>query len=112
MLKTLPYRQRMCSTAERKWRLYFQTLLVFTRIAHAVEYNIRCSCKEHVFGSSPNVGTSFLNFIIFIFMYVVLAQIIVIEIVLVYYWNDCLKTSAYNSYQQQLQMDTQSVFTV
>jgi hypothetical protein len=26
----IPNRQRMCSTAERKWRLYLQTLLVFT----------------------------------------------------------------------------------
>jgi hypothetical protein len=42
-------------------------------------------------------------------MYSMLAQIVLIEIVLAYYWNICLKTSAYNSYQQQLQMDTQSV---
>jgi hypothetical protein len=41
-----------------------------------------------------------------------LAQIILIEIVLVYYWNICLKTSAYNSYQQQPQMDTQSAITL
>jgi hypothetical protein len=41
----------------------------------------------------------------------VLAEIILIEIVLLYYWNICLKTSAYNWYQQQLQMNTQSVFT-
>jgi hypothetical protein len=45
-------------------------------------------------------------------MYIVLAQIIIIKIVLVYYWNICLKTSAYNSYQQQLHMDTQRVFTL
>jgi hypothetical protein len=38
-----------------------------------------------VFGSSPNVGMSFLNFILFIFVHVVLALIILIEIVLVYY---------------------------
>jgi hypothetical protein len=38
-----------------------------------------------VFGSSPNIGMSFLNFILFIFVYVVLAQIILIVIVLVYY---------------------------
>jgi hypothetical protein len=35
------------------------------------------------------------------------AQIILIEIVLVYYCNIYLKTSAYNSYQQQLRMVTQ-----
>jgi hypothetical protein len=46
------------------------------------------------------------------FVYVVLAQIILIEIVLVYYWNICLKTSAYNSHQKQLQMDTQNVITL
>jgi hypothetical protein len=61
-----------------------------------------------MFGSSPNVGMSFFNLIIFIFVYVVLAQITLIEIVLVYYIN-ALKTSEYNSYQQQLQMDTQMV---
>jgi hypothetical protein len=38
-----------------------------------------------VFGSSPNVGMSFLNFIIFIFLYAVIAQIMLMEIVLVYY---------------------------
>jgi hypothetical protein len=38
-----------------------------------------------VFGSSPNVGTSFgISFYLF-FVYVVFAQIILIEIVLVYY---------------------------
>jgi hypothetical protein len=63
-------------------------------------------------GSSPNVGMSFLNFILLIFVNVVFAQIILIETVLVYYWNICLKTSAYITYQQQLQMDTQSVFTL
>jgi hypothetical protein len=81
---TLPNRQRMCSPAERKWRLYFQTLLVF---AHTPGGRIECSCSctEHVFGSSPNVGMSFLNSILFIFVYVVLEQIILIEIVFVYY---------------------------
>jgi hypothetical protein len=58
------------------------------------------SQRRHVF---------FFNFILFIFVYVVLAQITLIEIVLVYsYYRNTLKTSKYNSYQQ-LQMDTQMV---
>jgi hypothetical protein len=41
-----------------------------------------------VFGSSPNVGMSFFKFhFTYFFVYVVLAQIILIEIVLVYYRN-------------------------
>jgi hypothetical protein len=35
--------------------------------------------------SSPNVGMSFLNFILFIFVQVVFARITLIEIVLVHY---------------------------
>jgi hypothetical protein len=66
---------------------------------------------EHLFGSSPDFSLSFLNFILF-FVYVVLAHITLIEIVLVYYLNICVKTSAYNPYQQQLQMNTQSAFTL
>jgi hypothetical protein len=33
VLMTFPNRQRMCSTAERKWCLYFRPLLVYTRSA-------------------------------------------------------------------------------
>jgi hypothetical protein len=36
-------------------------------------------------GSSPNVGMSFLNFILFIFVHVVLARTIITEIVLANY---------------------------
>jgi hypothetical protein len=101
----------MLMTSEStKWRLYLQKLLTFTS-SPGGRVECWCSYKEHVFGSSPNVGMSFLNFILFIFVYVVLAQIILIETVFAYYWNMCLKTSAYNAYQQQLQMYTQSVFT-
>jgi hypothetical protein len=66
ILMTLPNRRPMSSTAEQKWSLYLQTFLVFTsspggRVWYQYSY------KEHVLGSSPNVGMHFLNFILFIF---------------------------------------------
>jgi hypothetical protein len=66
MLMTVPYPQPMCSTTERKWSLFFQTLLVFT---NSPDGRVGCkySCKESCVGSSPNVGMSFLNCILFIF---------------------------------------------
>jgi hypothetical protein len=44
-------------------------------------------------------------------MYVVLAQIMSLKLCL-YIIEIYLRTSEYNSYQQQMQMDTQSVITL
>jgi hypothetical protein len=75
----------MCSTAEPKRSLFFQTLVVF---ASSPGDRVGCyySCKEHVLGSSPHAGVFFLNFILVIFVHVVLARII---LVLVYYYYYC-----------------------
>jgi hypothetical protein len=58
MLVNLPNRERMCSAADESGscasKHYSRSL-----VAQAVEWNVTCSCKEHLFGSSHNVGISF-----------------------------------------------------
>jgi hypothetical protein len=84
MLITVPNRQPLCSAAERKWRIYIQKLLIFASSPGSrvdVSVHVRNTCLVRVSTSA----CLFKCHSICSFVYVVLAQIILIESVLVYY---------------------------